>query len=156
MTTALQVAKPERTGPLRAPLGERLLAAVFALGSLGVLALAAWLDPSARGHGTHTQIGLPPCAWAIWFDKPCPTCGMTTAFSHAGEGRWIAAFLTQPAGAVMGLLTAAGFWLAGHAALTGSRIGSAASSLLRPRVATLMVVGFIAAWGYKILTWNSL
>jgi hypothetical protein len=155
MSTINQPAKPDRSVPQRAPWSERLLAIALAIGSLGVLAVAAWLDPSARGYGTHTQIGLPPCAWAIWFDKPCPTCGMTTAFSKAGEGRWIAAFLTQPAGAALGLMTAAGFWLSGHAALTGSRLGSAAGSLLRPRVATLMVVGFIAAWGYKIVTWNT-
>lgn len=154
--TGTQPANPERTAPLRAPMAERILAAGLAVGSLGVLALAAWLDPAARGHGTHTQIGLPPCAWAVWFDKPCPTCGMTTAFSQAGDGRWGAALLTQPAGAVLGLLTAAVFWLAGHAALTGSRIGSAAGSLLRPRAVTVMAVGFIAAWGYKIMTWNSL
>lgn len=155
MTANSQPAKPERNAPLRATPAERILAAALAVGSLGVLAIAAWLNPSERGHGTHTLIGLPPCAWAVWFDKPCPTCGMTTAFSHAGEGQWMTAFLTQPAGAVLGLLTATGFWLAGHAALTGSRIGSAAGSLLRPRVATLMVAGFIASWGYKIVTWNN-
>lgn len=156
MMTTAQDARPERIVPRGARPTERAFAALIALGALIVLAVAAWLSPSAHGHGTHTQIGLPPCTWVIWFGKPCPTCGMTTAFSHAGEGRWVNAFLTQPAGAVLALMTAAGFWLAAHAAVTGSRIGSAAGWLLRPRTVTLLVAGFVVAWAYKIITWNSL
>jgi hypothetical protein len=147
--------RPERTTPLRAGAGERLGATLIACGCLAVLVIAAWLNPSERGHGTHTQIGLPPCSWAIWFDKPCLTCGMTTAFSHAGEGQWAAAFVTQPAGAVLGLATATAFWLAAHAAVTGSRIGAMTGWLLRPRTIALIVGGLLAAWVYKILSWNS-
>lgn len=147
--------RPERTTPLRAGAAERFAAGLIALGCLGVLAVAAWLDPSERGHGTHTQMGLPPCSWAVWFDKPCLTCGMTTSFSHAGEAQWITAFLTQPAGAVMGLMTAAAFWFAAHSAVTGSRIGSMTAWLLRPRTIAVLVGGLLAAWVYKILSWNS-
>ncbi len=153
MSTALPT-RPERTTPLRAGIGQRLAAALIASGCLGVLATAAWLNPSERGHGTHTQIGLPPCSWAVWFDKPCLTCGMTTAFSHTGEGRWISAFITQPAGAVLSLGTAVAFWFAAHAALTGSRIGAMTAWLLRPRTIAFLVAGLLAAWVYKILSWN--
>ena len=146
--------RAERTAPLRSGPGERLACGIVATGSLGVLATAAWMNPSTRGHGTHTQIGLPPCSWAIWFDKPCPTCGMTTAFSHAGEAQWGASFLTQPAGAVLAIGTATAFWLAVHAAATGSRVGPMAAWLVRPRTVTLLGAGLIAAWVYKIVTWG--
>ncbi len=147
--TMLSTPAPRRAGP-----GERLAAGAVALATLTVLVIAAWLDPAAKGHGTHTQIGLPPCSWAVWFDKPCLTCGMTTAFSHAGEGQWLAAFRTQPAGAALSLATAAAFWLAAHAALTGSRIGAATAWLARPRTVGLVIAGLLAAWVYKILSWN--
>lgn len=148
--------RTERSIPLRSGAGPRLISGMVALGCLGVLSLAAWLNPSTRGHGTHTQIGMPPCSWAIWFDKPCPTCGMTTAFSHAGEGHWVSSFLTQPAGAVLALMTATAFWLAAHSAVTGSRLGPMTLWLVRPRMVTLLGAGLIAAWVYKIVTWNSL
>lgn len=151
-TTA--ASRPERTTPLRAHPGERALAAGVATASLAVLVIAAWLNPAERGHGTHTQIGLPPCSWAVWFDKPCVTCGMTTAFSYSGEGRWITAFLTQPAGAVLSLATAVAFWLAAHVALTGSRIAPMAAWLIRPRTVMILVGGLLLAWVYKILSWN--
>jgi hypothetical protein len=153
MTTTAQP-RPERTTPLRAGPGERALAGAVAVGCLGVLGLAAWLSPAERGHGTHTQIGLPPCSWAVWFDKPCPTCGMTTAFSQAGEARWLSAFLTQPAGAALSLMTAVAFWLGLHACLTGSRVGSMTGWMVRPRMITALAAGLIVAWVYKIVSWN--
>lgn len=151
---AARPTRPDGTTPRRAVPGARLVAALVAFGCLAVLAVAAWLVPAAAGHGTHTSIGLPPCSWAVWFGKPCLTCGMTTAFAHAGEGRWDAALVVQPAGAALALATATAFWFAAHAALTGSRIGPMIAPLLRPRAVTLGVGALLAAWVYKILTWN--
>src|ERR1051325_190260 len=76
----------------------RLLAALVGVGCLGVLLVAAKLDPSPAGHGTHTQFGLPACGWAVVLGHPCPTCGMTTAFAWAVRGRLVASFLAQPMG----------------------------------------------------------
>lgn len=143
----------ERTEPLRSSTPERVGGGVIAAASLAVLSIAAWLTPSGHGHGTHTQMGLPPCTWTTWFDKPCPTCGMTTSFATAGEGRWIESFLTQPAGMAFCVVTAAAFWMGMHTLVTGSRLGSLAGWLLKPRFATAIVLGVLAAWGYKILTW---
>lgn len=148
--------RPERTSPLRAGSGERAGGTIVACLALAVLSLAAWLKPAAAGHGTHTQIGLPPCSWVVWFDKPCPTCGMTTAFTHAGEGQWLASFVTQPAGMVLSVLTATAFWLGAHTALTGSRIGAMTVWLTRPRVLAVLFGGLLAAWVYKIISWNGI
>ncbi len=143
----------ERTTPLRAGAGERIAGAAVASIALAVLGVAAWLSPAEQGHGTHVQMGLPACTWAVWFDKPCPTCGMTTAFAAAGEGRWLDALAVQPAGMVLSVMTAAAFWLGLHTAATGSRLGSLAATATRPRSVTMLIIGFLIAWGYKIFVW---
>ena len=144
----------ERTTPLRATIGERIAAAAIALTSLSILAAAAWLTPDPQGHATHTQLGMAKCTWVVWFDKPCPTCGMTTSFSHAGEGSWTAAILTQPMGALLALLTTMIFWASTHQALTASRIGSVVQTTLRPRLIFAMLLLTVAAWIFKIATWS--
>lgn len=146
--------RPERTTPLRAGAGERLAGGIVAGACLAVLVTAAWLKPAAAGHGTHTGLGLPPCTWAVWFDKPCPTCGMTTAFATAGEGHWLGSFLTQPMGMVLCLMTAAGFWVGLHTASTGSRVGPMTAWLIRPRVLSGLGACLLLAWVYKIVTWH--
>ena len=36
---------------------------------------------------------------------PCPTCGMTTAFSHCVRGHWLTSFIVQPAGCLVAVAT---------------------------------------------------
>lgn len=52
-----------------------------------MLGIARWLHPDAAGRGTHRQLGLPPCTFVELFQKPCPSCGMTTAWSHVVRGQ---------------------------------------------------------------------
>jgi len=145
---------PERTAPLSAAMSDRIGAAVLALVCLAVLSLAAWLNPSADGHGTHTQLGLTKCMWVAAFDRPCPTCGMTTSFSHAAEGSWFQAFKTQPMGALLSLMTALIMWGSAIQATTGARIGSMIQPIFKPKFFTLFGVLFVGAWIYKVMTWS--
>lgn len=117
---------------------------------LGLLGLAASLKPALDGVGTHQQLGLPPCGWMIASGKPCPTCGMTTAFAHAARGDLAASFITQPFGSVLAVIVAAGFWVGLHASLTGSRVAVLCGTLLRPRVMWLVVAAAALAWAYKL------
>ena len=121
-----------------------------------VLGLAAYMSPDSAGHGTHEQIGLPPCAWAMQFDAPCMTCGMTTAFSHAAEGDLLDSLLTQPMGMLLAVGTAVGFWFALYVALTGSRAGVMAGQLLRPKSLYVIAALAGAAWIYKFFTWQGI
>lgn len=134
------------------PQQRRLIAAAVALGLLTWLAVAAYLKPSPTGMGTHQQLGLTKCGWILSFGKPCPTCGMTTAFAHAADGHFFSAFVAQPMGAVLALAVSAGFWTAVHIALTGSRLGALCGSLASPRVLWVVAGAAAVAWAYKLAT----
>ena len=66
----------------------------------GMVLVASFLTPSPHGTGTHTQLGLPPCGFLVVYHKPCPSCGLTTAFSNMARGQVEAAFRAHPAGPV--------------------------------------------------------
>jgi hypothetical protein len=56
-----------------------------------VFGVAAWLKPTdklgrPRTMETHRQLGLPPCTFFKVTGFPCPSCGMTTSFSHLVHG----------------------------------------------------------------------
>ncbi len=84
-------------------------AALILLGCLALLAIAVYLDPRGRMHGTHADLpGIGgPCGMLVMTGYPCPTCGMTTAFAYTVRGRWLQASRAQPAGFVLALGTAA-------------------------------------------------
>jgi uncharacterized protein DUF2752 len=72
-----------------------------ALGLVGVLGVARQLEPDPRGFGTHTQLGLAPCAFALVTGHPCPTCGMTTSFAWFARGRFDRSWRANPAGSLL-------------------------------------------------------
>ena len=87
--------------PVRAvtPRG-RLLAAVMAMALLVPLVVACFLEPDAKGYGTHQQLGFPPCTLVALCGVRCPTCGMTTAWAAVVRGRLLDG-LTANAGGVL-------------------------------------------------------
>lgn len=44
------------------------------------------LTPSVHGHGTHQQLGLPPCGSVLLFGRMCPGCGLTTSWTALLHG----------------------------------------------------------------------
>lgn len=133
----------------------RLLATLTALGCLAVIFVAATLHPEAKGHATHTQLGLAPCGWVVALNKPCPTCGMTTAFSHAANLHFWSALKAQPAGTLLALMAASIFWVALHVAVFGSSLGSLCLRALRPRTVWIALGLLLASWLYKIAVWGA-
>jgi hypothetical protein len=90
----------------------RLMVALMVVALVAVFATAAWLRPydangDPRTMATHTQLGLPPCSMVALTGKPCPACGMTTAFSLLVHGDVAAALHANWAGVLLAL-----FWLA--------------------------------------------
>jgi hypothetical protein len=79
---------------------------------VSLLATAAWLTPSPRGMGTHRQLGLPPCTIVAWYNVRCPSCGMTTSWSHMVRAQPLAACRANAGGALLALAAAVtGPWL---------------------------------------------
>ncbi|MGO9469144.1 MAG: DUF2752 domain-containing protein [Isosphaeraceae bacterium] len=91
----------------RERLGRRVrcLLIAAAAGLAGLLGLARTLVPDPRGHGTHTQLGLQPCAFLTVTGRLCPTCGMTTAFAWIVRGKVVRSWQANPAGCVLALLS---------------------------------------------------
>ena len=130
---------------------RRLVAACIALLTGGVLLTAWFLTPDTSGSGTHTQLGMPECNWIVLMDLPCPTCGFTTSFSHAAHGDFMESFLTQPAGALLAIVTAVFFLGSVVVLLTGAPLGGVLVRYWTARW-TWTVIGLIlVAWAYKIL-----
>lgn len=143
------------TWPGPVPASHRLVAAAVALTCAGLLGLAAALKPASDGHGTHVQLGMPPCSWAMTFGKPCGTCGMTTAFAHAADGDVFRALAAQPFGAALAMITAMTMWGCGQIALTGARTWAVVVRGLRPRLMWVAGGSFALAWAYKWVTWEA-
>ncbi len=138
--------------PRRADATHRVLAALVAAGCLAVLGLAAFLSPSPEGLGTHTQLGLPTCGWIARHGRPCPTCGMTTSFTHAAGADLARALVVQPAGALLALTTAAVFWSALYVAATGSMLARALGRAIGLKALWIALGIGAAAWAYKLVT----
>jgi len=89
--------------------GDRPAALGFALLGCFVFGVAAILSPyDEQGlpltHGTHRQLGLPPCALKLLTGLPCPSCGMTTSISLVMHGDLRAAWQANWAGVVVAVL----------------------------------------------------
>jgi hypothetical protein len=74
---------------------------LFAIGLVVVFVVALRLEPSPTGLGTHMQLGLPACHFLRVTGRPCPTCGMTTAFAWFVRGRLDQAWRANPAGCLL-------------------------------------------------------
>jgi hypothetical protein len=134
---------------------RRIVGAVVAIAAAGILGVAAWLEPSPTGLGTHSQImAMPPCGWIAMLDVPCPTCGMTTAFAFAAEGNLAAAAWAQPFGAALAVAVAVALVVGAYTALTGSRVAVLFTRLWGRRAAWGLGLGLGAAWVYKVLVYK--
>ncbi|MFO0898301.1 MAG: DUF2752 domain-containing protein [Pirellulales bacterium] len=106
-------------------LWERAGLAALATALSLALAAAVGLEPDGRGYGTHEQLGFPACTFFRMVGRPCPSCGMTTAWANALHGRPLAALQANAAGALLaaaaplvvvwvGVSAAKGIWWGGR------------------------------------------
>jgi len=73
-----------------------------------VTAFAIYLHPDPNGHGTHQELGLPPCPSVLLWDRPCPGCGLTTSWTAFVHGDFAMAFHAHPLGPPLYLFFTAG------------------------------------------------
>lgn len=119
---------------------------------LVLLVLGTLVTPSPSGHGTHTQLGLPPCLAMEWFGVPCPGCGVTTSVTLAVHGRWMASFLDQPLGLFVALLLALyplwAFWQLARGRDLFERVRGLNARLWVP----VGIVVILGSWIYKLVS----
>ena len=116
----------------------------------GLLGLAAILTPNRSGKGTHQQLGLPPCTFDTIFGIRCPTCGMTTSWSHLMHGDVAASWRANAGGTCLAFASVlCGIWA----------ISAALRGVAGPQLPRGLVVGTVIAivaitlidWASKIL-----
>lgn len=125
--------------------------AMCAIAPIGLIVMGLVLVPSASGHGTHQQLGLPPCRMIEWFGVPCPGCGVTTSVTLAAQGHFVKAFLNQPFGFAMFVLGVAALpwalWVLARGRDAYAELRS--YSTRAAWIAALAVVVF--GWAWKIV-----
>lgn len=72
------------------------------------------LRPDPAGHGTHQQLGLPPCPSVVFFGRPCPGCGLTTSWTSVLHGQITQSIEAHPLGAFLYLLFTASALACGY------------------------------------------
>ncbi len=139
---------PDSTSPAR--LSQRLLWCSIVGGCLLVLAAAAAIEPDARGYGTHTQLGLPPCGFMLLTGSPCPGCGLTTAFAHGIRGHWSLAASANPLGLALFLVVCFCIPLGITAALRGWSLDAVIERFGLNRWGLALAGGAVALWVVRL------
>ncbi|MEO6710276.1 MAG: DUF2752 domain-containing protein, partial [Planctomycetota bacterium] len=130
--------------------GHWIFTTVAAASVLGLVVLRCFTTPDPQGHGTHQQLGLPPCSMMQLTGFPCPGCGVTTAASYLVHGDWKQAVVTQPFGALLAVGAVSIFLWAMIETLRGRDAYADFRRFVRPWMYVGLGVAMLAAWAYKI------
>ncbi|MCH9654993.1 MAG: DUF2752 domain-containing protein [Planctomycetes bacterium] len=95
-----------RASSLGLPIGWKIRSlligwSLFLIAGFGV---AIQTNPDPRGFGTHQRFGFAPCVIRNQLSIPCPSCGMTTSFSHFVRGQIRQSAQANTAGLVLALV----------------------------------------------------
>jgi hypothetical protein len=154
---------PERTAtaalpgqPVGASAGAQLLGRLvwlffFAAPAI-VFGIALTLSPNPVGHGTHTQLGLPPCGFLLVTGLPCPGCGLTTCFTYMVHGDVVGAASANPFGVMLWLVSAATMVLGAVGFVRGLPVIDTLDRLQADKWAILLSVSSLTVWGVRVLT----
>ena len=82
----------------------RLLLIGWSLFLIAGFGVAIQTNPDPRGFGTHQRFGFAPCVIRNQLSIPCPSCGMTTSFSHFVRGQIRQSAKANTAGLVLALV----------------------------------------------------
>ncbi len=119
---------------------ERWQQSLWFFGWLFVTGIAAFLQPSVDGHGTHQQLGLPPCPSVLFFDRPCPGCGLTTSWTAFVHGHFAESFHAHPLGPFLYLFFTATAVMSAVGALRGVRLMTESNAWSRVISTTVIIV----------------
>ena len=117
-----------------------------------VIATAATLTPNPAGHGTHTQLGLPPCGFLVVTGYPCPGCGLTTSFAAMADAQFAAAAHANAFGILLFLVSATTVPLALFGLLRGWAVVPVLERLHIERWALVMALVSLTVWLTRCVT----
>lgn len=117
-----------------------------------MILVATTLEPAAVGHGTHTQLGLPPCGFFVVTGSPCPGCGLTTAFAHMVRLEWVAAARANAFGVALFFVTALYVPLSAWAVLRRWPVVSTLERLRADYAIVLLAASAMVNWTVRLLT----
>jgi hypothetical protein len=138
-------------GSSRFSRGERIFVLSCGLGLACLLVIAACLTPNPAGIGTHQQLGLPPCTFRWLFGIRCPSCGMTTSWSHAMRGQFGQALAANVGGLTLALVAlAAAPWCVASACVGRWLVGRPSDRVLAGG-ALLIAAMTLADWAIRLL-----
>jgi hypothetical protein len=139
-----------------AGLGAKILSRAIWLMFFGapatVFVIAAFLTPNPVGHGTHMQLGLPPCGFLVVTGLPCPGCGLTTCFSYMVRGDIVGAATANPFGVMLWLVSGAVMVLGAVGFARGLSVIDTLDKLQADKWAILLSVSSLTVWGVKVMT----
>ena len=81
---------------------------LFAGGLVAIFVVAIQINPYDEGGkpltmGAHQQLGMAPCEFVVMFNRPCPSCGLTTSFSLLMHGNVWGSLRANAIGTLMAL-----------------------------------------------------
>lgn len=115
-----------------------------------VLITAAFLTPDPSGHGTHTQLGLPPCGFLVITGCPCPGCGLTTAFAHLAHLDPVGAARANPFGIPLFLVSLFTIPVAIRGFVRGDAVLDTLDDHHAEKVAGLLAVSGVVIWSVRV------
>ncbi|MEM9069115.1 MAG: DUF2752 domain-containing protein [Myxococcota bacterium] len=117
---------------------------------LAVMITAASLTPNPVGHGTHTQLGLPPCGFLVVTGLPCPGCGLTTSFTHMIRLEVVDAARANPFGVALFLVSFFTIPIAAMGFLRGLPVLETLDRFRFERVAVMLAGCSVIVWLIRI------
>jgi hypothetical protein len=115
-----------------------------------VMITAMTLTPNPVGHGTHTQLGLPPCGFLMVTGLPCPGCGLTTCFTHMIRGQVVMACHANAFGVALFLVSFFTIPIAAAGFVRGWRVLETLDRLRFERVAIMLAASSALVWMIRI------
>lgn len=142
---------PRRTLPIeRGDWISRCTWAVLFAMPTAVMITAAMLTPNPVGHGTHTQLGLPPCGFLVFTGYPCPGCGLTTAFAYMIRLDVHGAWNANPFGIALFLATAAFVPFAALGFVRGWSVVAALDRVHAEKIAIVLAALSVITWVTRV------
>lgn len=117
-----------------------------------VIGTARYLTPNPTGHGTHIQLGLPPCGFYVATGLPCPGCGLTTCFSYMTRGQVFDAAMQNPFGVMLFLCTVTVGVMSVIGFVRGWGVANALDRFSADKLAVLLAISAVLVWGVRLVT----